>query len=206
MAISRSIISQARAGSDALQWATQPGLELPANLPANWRIFSCFLHHFRSGGIALQFSSDTPRNAPNSGWLVKVRAGRHWTRKSRVSADFRGILKYFCTSVDVTGRLWSWDGWPPSFRSKRLFSRVLNLSVLADAPTTAPPNVGCCRTLLDNSTFAFTGTRLTTAIYYSGAGMCRLHLTITRPHIDIHQAQYNLYGIIPYSLLIGAFQ
>jgi hypothetical protein len=38
------------------------------------------------------------------------------------------------------------------------------------------------------------------------AGVCRLHLTITRPHIRLHLVRCKLYGIIPYSFLVGAFQ
>jgi uncharacterized protein (DUF1778 family) len=52
--------------------------------------------------------------------------------------------------------------------------------------------------------FALTRTRVKTAIY-NAAGMCQLHLVITRPHIHIHLVHYKLYGIIPYRLSVGAF-
>ena len=75
---------------------------IATNPHSNWRLI------FQQIG---QFLSDTPKNAPNPRWLGQVRAVRHWTRKSRASIDFREIFRDFRTSVDVTGRLWSWDGW-----------------------------------------------------------------------------------------------
>jgi hypothetical protein len=93
--------------------------QFPMHSHANWRLISRqigrfladFLDDLRFGGIARQIFSDTPKNAPNPRWLAQIRAGRHWARKSRASTDFREIFSDFGTSVDVTGRLWSWDGW-----------------------------------------------------------------------------------------------
>jgi hypothetical protein len=84
-------------------------------------------------------------------------------------------------------------------------SQVLNFSVLADAPTTAPPNVGCRRTFLEGQRVCLPK-NTTKNCDLLRAGLCRLHLTIIRPHIHIHLVQCKLYGIIPYSLLVGAFQ
>jgi hypothetical protein len=86
---------------------------------------------------------------PNSLWLVKVRAGRHWTRKSRVSADFRKILRYFRTFMDVTGRLWSWDGWPPHSVSNRLFVRRKYILIPFEGPKQGQKRHGFLRTSLD---------------------------------------------------------
>jgi hypothetical protein len=91
------------------------------------------------------------------------------------------------------------------FRSTSLVSQVLNFSGLADAPTAAPPNVGCYRTLLDNCRFCPHKNTSEIGIY-NAAGICRLHLVITGPHIHIHLVHYQLYGIIPYRLSVGAFQ
>jgi hypothetical protein len=149
MATSRSIICRDRTGSDAQQRATQPGLELAANLSANWPIFSCFPYDFRCGAIALQFSPKTPRNIPNSRWLVRFGAGRHWTRKSRVSPDFRRIFRDFCMSMDVAGRLWRWDGWPPHSVSNRLFVRGKYILIPFEGLKQGQKRHGFLRTSLD---------------------------------------------------------
>jgi hypothetical protein len=158
---------------------------------------------FSLGGIGLQFSSDTPRKCPQ---FPVAGQGRRRTSLDGKIKRFNGFPRDFgdfWTSLDLTGRLWSWDGWPPNSRSKRLFSREIDFLVSRGCPHLYPCK---CWLLPDpiGQRFGSIGTRLRTAIY-NGAGMCRLHLVTHRPHIHIHLLQCKLYGIIPYSFPVGAF-
>lgn len=52
-----------------------------------------------------------------------------WMPNLRNSRSFLGFRAIFWMSVGVVGRLWSWDGWPPSCLPKRLISRVFMTSL-----------------------------------------------------------------------------
>jgi hypothetical protein len=108
-------------------------------------------------------------------------------------------------TVQVFTRNWLiywWDGRPPNFRSKRLFSPVLHFTVLPDAPITVPSKLGCHQTLLDNSTVCPHKNRTTNGDLQRGR-----HVTAA---FGDNSATYSyhlvdcLYGIIPY-IRIGAF-
>src|SRR5258708_28187907 len=76
------------------------------------------------GGISFHFSRHASKHAPTVVWLPMNQPGLGRTTKPCFSASFIGFLGDFWTSVDVSGGLWSWDGWPPNCYSKWLFKRT----------------------------------------------------------------------------------
>ena len=182
----------------------RPGLKLHGFLNSQPSFFRLISVHLQGRGHSRLAFVGYPQKCPQSDWLTEDLSGRSWTLNRRGSRAFPALRAIFRTPVDV-GRKSMELGRLATEKARQIpnYKSFFNL-LCRQAPTMALQNVGCCRTLLDDSTFAFTRTRLRTAIYYE-AGMCRLCLTITRPHIPIHLVQCKLYGIIPYSLLVGAF-
>ena len=125
--------------------------------------------------------------------------------KTLRSTGFLGIFGDSETSLDVSrsmelGRLATeFPVSAPVFTGIKIsrFSRMPPLLSLQMSAAT-----GRCWT---TAGFALPRTRVKTTIC-NAAGICRLHLVITRPHIHIHLVHYKLYGIIPYRLSVGAFQ